>query len=182
MDKYSDENVRTWAYDPNQNWIDDANQDEDLTLALLPIDLLLTMVDDPNCPKADYLLRCLDYHHMFIVLRGEDYRLAETREAADKASNCEQQKVKAWARLQNRRLAYRAGAGPVDREQALVMGQDLLNGIGRECQITISGESAGTWTVQLSVAPFHQHREWLTISKRTGQFEFSNYLDQPTQR
>lgn len=177
MDKYSAESVRAWAYDPNQNWIDDANQDEDLTLGLLPIDLLLPLIDDPDCPKASYLLRCLDYHHMFNVLRGEDYHLAETREAIDKASICKHQEIKAWAELQNRRLAYRAGAGPVDRESALAMGQELLNGISRECEITISNESADTWTVQLSVAPFHQYREWLNISKRTGQFEFSDYLD-----
>lgn len=174
---YNEKTVREWAYDPDRDFIDEGNQDEDLILGLLPATLLLPLIDDPSCPKADYLLRCLDRHLMFTILRGEAYHLDEVRVTADLARQRNRPKLQVFADLQYRRLNYREGAGAVDREQAISMAHDLLNGLGRECEITISAETPLDWTVQLSVAPFHRHREWLKISKSTGKFEFSRSSD-----
>ena len=53
------------------------------------------------------------------------------------------------------------------------MGQDLLNGISRHADISISTESPDAWTVELSVPPFHLHKERLVINKESGGFVFT---------
>jgi hypothetical protein len=163
--------LRRWAFDTSLSLVD---VDEDLILQqkeYLPV--LIPLVDDPACPKAEYILSCLDHYLMFLVLRGPEPRLAEVREAAVLANRAERADLRAWASLQERRLRYRAGIGPISRDQALTMGQELLNGICRKCRIRIVAETAELWEVELSVPPFHDHREWLSINKMTGRFVFS---------
>ena len=167
----SEETLRKWAFDEN---ILLASQDEDLVLhrrEYFPV--LIPLADDPSCPKADYILSCLDYYLMFLVLRGSEARLAEVREAAELASRSKQDKLQEWARLQERRLLYRQGRGPVSREQALTMTHELLIGICRRAEISLVSEEGDSWEVQLSVPPLHLHVERLSIDKRSGRFSFS---------
>lgn len=166
----SEETLRRWAYDEN---ILLADQDEDIVLGhrdYLPV--LIPLADDPACPKADYILSSLDFYLMFVVLRGKESQLKEVSEAIRLAQAAEQTELHDWATLQERRLAYRQGAGPVSRERALTMGQDLLNGICRQGEISIVSENRNSWIVQLSLAPFHHHREYLNINKASGCFVF----------
>jgi len=173
INPYSDENVRRWAYS-DEEVLDDDSQDEDLILGSLPLSLLLPLIDDPGCPKADLLLACLDYHHMHVVLRGDERDLVEVLGAAEKAQHCTRPEVKAWGELLRRRLAYRVGVGPVDHEIALRMGYDLFKGFfGKVGEIAISDETPDEITVQCSEPPEHEYREWITISKQTGQFKWS---------
>lgn len=57
---YDEQTLREWAYDPDRDFIDERDQDEDLTLGLVPATVLLPLIGDPLCPKAEYLLRCLN--------------------------------------------------------------------------------------------------------------------------
>ena len=167
----SEETLRRWAFDNN---IFLADQDEDLLLGHRDyFSTLIPLADDPTCPKSDYILSCLDFHLMFIVLRGNETHLTELPEAIRLADASTQAKLHEWASLLRRRLAYRQGIGPVDREKALEMGRELLNGICRQSEISIVSESADTWTVQLSVPPLHRHKEFLRINKQSGNFVFS---------
>ncbi|WP_061942785.1 hypothetical protein [Collimonas pratensis] len=169
----SEDTLRRWAFDDNILLID---QDEDLILGRRDyFAILIPLADDPTCPKADYILSSLDFHLMFVILRGTEFHLREVPEAIQLARAGKQRKLHEWAALQERRLAYRQGNGPVNREKALSMGQELLNGICRQAEISISSESSDTWTVQLSVPPSHHHREYLVINKQDGQFAFSRY-------
>ena len=162
--------LRRWAYDENL-LLDE--QDEDLVLhspEYLPI--LIPLADEPLCPKADYILSCLDFYLMFLALGDQDWQLEVINDAIAIAETTKRTELADWVALLKRRLAYRAGIGPVNRAIALTMGQDLLNGICRQSDITLSSETEATFEVQLSVPPFHRHKEWLTIDKATGQFSF----------
>lgn len=167
----SEVTLRKWAFDES---IFLSDQDEDLVLGrkeYLPV--LITLADDPSCPKRDYILSCLDFYLMFLVLRGNEDHLSVVAEGAALAATRQHEGIKKWAELQRQRLQYRAGIGAVDREKALKMGQDLLNGIARSAEISVVGESAETWEVQLSVPPEHRHKERLSINKTSGTFVFS---------
>ena len=111
----SEETLRRWAFDTTLLLSD---QDEDLALhrrEYLPV--LIPLADDPACPKADYILSCIDFYLMFVVLRGTEDDLAQVRQAAELARCAKQAKLHAWAGLQDRRLRYREGLGPTSREQ-----------------------------------------------------------------
>lgn len=164
------ETLKRWAYDERICLVD---QDEDLLVGSREyLSILLPMADDPSCPKAGYILCCVDFFLMFVVLRGSDAELKIVDQTILLTESSNRQQVIDWGQLQKRRLAYRRTPSPVDRAGALKMGQDLLNGICRESEISLSKESAISWEVQLSVPPFHRHREWLTIDKATGAFTF----------
>jgi hypothetical protein len=166
----SPETLQRWAYD-EKLFLEE--QDEDLALGrrdFLPI--LIPLADDPNCPKADYILSSLDFYLMFVALRGDESALDAIHEAIEIANQTTRPELAQWIKLLKRRLLYREGIGIVNREIALQMGRDLLNGLSREAEITISAELPTSFEVQLSVPPFHIHQEWLTICKATGQYSF----------
>jgi hypothetical protein len=171
LDDWSPDSLRRWAFDESLILLE---QDEDLVIGrrdVLPI--LMPLADDPTCPKADYILSSFDFYLMFVVLRGADAELSALHEAIDLVRGATRQKLTEWAALLNRRLLYRKGIGPVDRLTALKMGEDLLNGICRQTEISISSETTNAWVVQLSVPPFHRHKEWLTINKEAGTFTYT---------
>ena len=170
LNDWSPDSLRRWAFDESLIL---SEQDEDLELGrrdLLPI--LIPLADDPTCPKADYILSAFDLYMMFVVLRGTDAELAALYEAIDLVKGASRQDLTDWAALLKRRLLYRKGIGPVDRSTALRMDDDLLNGICRRSEISISSETDSAWDVQLSVPPYHRHKEWVTINKETGTFVF----------
>jgi hypothetical protein len=167
----SEETLRRWALDEHLYL---SEQDEDLALGrpeYLP--LLIELADDPSCPKAEYILSSLDFYLMFLVLRGNESHVAVVSDAARLAAARKTQEVIQWGHLQERRLRYREGIGPVSKDLALLMGQELLNGICRQASISIVGESESTWEVELSVPPSHRHKERLSVSKASGRFRFS---------
>jgi len=112
---------------------------------------------------------------MFIVLSEPDAALTAINEAIELTKGARTHDLKDWAVLLKRRLRYRKGIGPVDRATALKMGDDLLNGICRRADISISSETEKAWEVQFSVPPDHRHKEWLTINKETGKFVFRHW-------
>lgn len=167
----SEETLLRWAFDENLLLSD---QDEDLILhreEYLP--LLISIAGESTCPKAGYILSCLDFYLMFLILRGTDAHLAVVKEGARLAAEGRTQEVVEWGRLQERRLKYRKGIGPVSKSEALLMGQELLNGISRQALISVVHETDEKWEVELSVQPFHRHKERLSISKGSGCFKYS---------
>ncbi|MEQ1491841.1 MAG: hypothetical protein ABL932_14960 [Terricaulis sp.] len=174
MDKYSDENVRAWAYDPDRTWIDDTNQDEDLTIGHLSLEILLPLVDDSACLKGDYILRCLDYHHACIIRRGyEPHHLTHTRDAMNAAKRFESEKLQDWAASLERRLSYCAGLGPTSRNRALAIAREILVDLATpgEHEVSVVCENAAAFIVERRF-PNPQYWERLTIDKTTGRFTF----------
>lgn len=166
----SEETLRRWAFDENLYLSD---QDEDLVLGqeqYLP--LLIELADDPSCPKAGYILSCLDFYLMFLVLRGNESHAAVVKDGARMAASAKTQELVSWGQLQERRLKYQEGIGPVSKDDALLMGQELLNGICRQASISVVSETESAWEVELSVPSFHRHKERLLISKASGRFKF----------
>ena len=176
----TDGKIRKWAYDENAILLE---QDEDLVLhdwGYGPT--LLELAADPHCPKADYILDILDYFSASsIAYQGSEDIDAATRAVAI-ARVSPVQKIRDWAERQDNRLQLARGAGPVDRDQAVKMGHDVLNSGGRNCPIAIREETADTFLVELSV-PGGAHREWLLVDKKTGRFRYSRHWrpgdDQP---
>lgn len=167
----SEETLRRWAFDENLFLSD---QDEDLVLGhedFLPV--LIELASDPACPKASYILSCLDFYLVFLVLRGTEAHLSIVRAGARLAAIRMTPELVEWASLQERRLKYREGVGPISKERALLMGQELLNGICRAASISIVDETASNWEVELSVQLFHRHKERLSISKALGRFKYA---------
>jgi hypothetical protein len=168
----SEATIRRWAYDDT---ILLASQDEDLVLGgkgYFPV--LIPLASDPYCPKATYILSIMDFYTMFETLWRDTPTAIDVLESAlNLAKPSSDEKITAWAALLERRILYKKGIGAVDKTLALQMGQDLLNGISRKCDISIIKESSETWTVRLSVPPYHLHQEFLNIDKRTGLFQFT---------
>jgi hypothetical protein len=167
----SDATLRRWAFDEGLLLSD---QDEDLVLhreEYLP--LLIELAGDPTCPKAQYILSCLDFYLMFLVLRGSESHLVTVAKGSELALHSNSANVQEWGRLQERRLQYRRGIGEVTKEQALLLAEELLNGMCRQSDISLLEERADTWEVELSVPPMHQHKERLSINKRSGKFSFT---------
>ncbi|MBN8606610.1 MAG: hypothetical protein J0L81_06815 [Caulobacterales bacterium] len=174
MSIYDEATVREWAYDPDRPMIDDADQDEDLTIGLLPLAILLPLVDDPQCPKGGYILQCLDYHHANLIRRGADYDVAETRTAAVEAAQYKHDALQEWARRLERLLAFRDGIGPVDIQQALVIGREVLLDMSRQFfdDVEVKEQSQTSFVVELAGAT-STYWERLHIDKATGRFLFS---------
>ena len=167
--------LRRWAFDENLFLSDQHEGDVLHREEYFPV--LLELADDKSCPKAGYILSCLDLYLMFLVLRGsQDVHVPIVRKGAELAGNAKSAHVREWGQLQQRRLRYREGIGAVSREQALAMAQDLLNGICRQADISLIGERGDTWEIELSVPPTHRHKERLSISKSTGRFSFSGLI------
>jgi hypothetical protein len=172
----TEERIRQWAYDPEMDDLEPDNQDWDLTLhdpAFVP--LLITLADDEQCPQAEFILANLDSYMMFLALDAGDDFLAPLVEAIDLAGEAGRAEVRGGALEQEKRLDFRRGIGPVDWTLALEMGQTLLNGLCRNSEISLVDQTETNWVVQLSVPPFHRHRELLLIDKKTGRFRHSRY-------
>lgn len=106
----SEETLRRWAFDGN---ILISDQDEDLVLGRRDyFSVLIPLADDPTCPKADYILSSLDFHLMFIVLRGNELQLVELSEAIQLAQAAKQSKLHDWAALQMQASCLSGGYWP----------------------------------------------------------------------
>jgi len=167
----SEATLRRWAYDEDLYL---AEQDEDLVLHhenYLP--LLLELAGEPLCPKAKYILACVDAYLGLIVLRDSERDLAIVSKGAAIAGQSPSAIIGTWGQLLERRLGYRKGIGATSRHQALAMGQDLLNGVRRQSDIFIVAENPDSWEVGLSCSPSGGFGERLSICKRTGKFVYS---------
>ncbi|WP_395321072.1 hypothetical protein [Variovorax sp. UC74_104] len=167
----SEQTLRKWAYDER---IQLSDQDADLVLheeEYLP--LLLELADEPSCPRSSEILGTLDYYLMFLVLRGVEEHIRIVEKAVALARSAKTAPVIEWRQLQERRLRYRAGAGPLSREQAVAAARDLLIGIDRIAELKVVDENPKTWEIELSVPPSHRYRDRLSFDRATGVFRFS---------
>jgi hypothetical protein len=162
--------IREWAYDPAAEL---ADVDEDLELQQPQhVELLLVLAGDPSCPKRDYILSILDHYMMNLVLRGTVQDLLTVRRTIERAGQLHGQDIRDWAEAQERRLAYRDGVGPLNQAAALSVAHELLNGVCRSANLSISGETTDAWQIDLSVPPNNRAIERLLLDKETGRFRY----------
>jgi hypothetical protein len=167
----SEKTLKEWAFNER---IQLADQDADLVLhreEYLP--LLLELADDTSCPRSSEILSTLDFYLMFLVLRGSEDHVRIVEKSVELAGPAKTMPVVEWRRLQERRLRYRVGVGPLGEEEALAAARDLLIGLSRVADLQVVDENPKTWEVELSVPPSHRHRERLSFDKITGKFRFS---------
>jgi len=137
-----------WAYDE-----DNVRQDEDLYLAQLEyIRCLAPCADDPECPKADYILSLLDDALRAAILKGENLDLVER--TASWGREGKRSEVQQFAARLLRRISYLGGIGPADLQAALTIGRDLLVSVVCEGDVRLFRETEAEWLVQSTSAPF----------------------------
>jgi hypothetical protein len=169
-----DENmIRQWAFDTEAEFME---QDEDLVLHNWRFsDVILELAADKSCPKANYIIDIWDYfcRHTTIHQIPADIEAAYIAlKVAEKY--CHHIKIKQWIVDQTLRMEYIKGKGPVDKNSAMMMSENLLNGASRSCPIAMLRETDANYLTQLSV-PNGSHKEWLLINKLTGQFRYSRH-------
>ena len=165
----TNEVIRKWAYDENMLLLE---QDEDLVAGdreFFPA--LFEAAEDPECPKGGYAISIMDFYLMFQILKGDDSSIPIVEEAIEYCEKSNDKEIKAWKAILEKRILYKKGIGEVDKATALEMGQILLNGICRSSDISIADETCDEWVVELSVPPFHRHKERIYIDKTTGKFK-----------
>lgn len=161
--------VLRWGYDMDLLLSD---QDEDLLLGFEEhFPALAQLAKDPQCPKADYALQIIDFRLMFRALYNRVGAAAQIERTMQLLSDSSLPNIVEFRAVQELRLRMLSGLGPTDRDRALQIGTAALNGVSRRSDITIE-DRGSEWVVQLSVPPFHAHREWLTINKTSGEFSF----------
>jgi len=166
----TNEVISKWAYDENMLLLE---QDEDLVAGdreFFPA--LFDAIEDPTCPKGDYILSILDFYLMFQILKGGPEAINVVEEAISYCNKSTIHKVHKLKELLESRIRFKKGVGKVDKVIALEMGQILLNGICRSADISVVNDTKNTWVVELSVPPMHRHKERIFINKETGNFEF----------
>lgn len=167
----SEQTLRKWAYDERIQLVD---QDADLVLhreEYLPV--LLELADDASCPRSSEILGTLDFYLMFLILRGVEEHIRIVEKSVALARAAKSTPVIEWRQLQERRLHYRAGAGPLSRDQAVAAARDLLIGIDRIADLKVVDENPKTWEIELVVPSSPRFRERLSFDKVTGVFRFS---------
>ena len=173
MDELSETTIRRWAYEPDLQ-LDDDNPDEDLLLHdPRYVALLLTLADDAACPTRTDIIRILDHYMMNLVLRGDGKDLRVVSEAIAFAGRAKTEDLRQWADAQRRRVAYRGGVGPLDKQGALIAADELLIGLCRKAAaLTFNGEANGAWQIDLTVPPSERAIERLLIDQGTGRFRY----------
>lgn len=162
--------ILEWAYDDDLLLLE---QDEELLLGAHHeyFPLLAKLSKDEACPKADYCLTIMDFSLMFWVLRKHDGAAEEIRRVLNQLLDSERPKVKDFVRVNLLRLDILKGVPVSARERAAELGEAALNGVSRKADISVL-DDGDTWVVELSVPPFHRHKEWLTLSKSGGAHSF----------
>ena len=160
-----------WGYDEEMLLLE---QDEDLVIGSAHefYSVLAKLALDPACPKADYCLTSMDFSLMFWVLRKHPGAAEEIRRTiALFDGQHRNDRVSEFVRVNLLRLALLAHEPVPTLERATQIGFAALNGISRQCDISVSDHNA-KWLIELSVPPLHQHKEWLHIDKKSGQYTF----------
>ncbi|WBQ17860.1 hypothetical protein [Sphingobium yanoikuyae] len=167
----NDAMIRRWAFDPDAEL---AQQDEDLALHDWRFaETILDLAADPNCPKADYILDIWDDFTRNQTLHQVSSDLKEARHALVLAEQYNGHSGLArWIADQTARLNCVEGVGIADRAKALSIGDTVLNGAGRSCPLEVLSESDTAILIQMS-SPHSAHKEWLSVEKQTGKFQYS---------
>lgn len=163
--------VLAWAYDEDLLF---ASQDEDLLLGAHHehYPLLAELAKNPACPKAEYCLSIMDFSLMFWVLwRYPDAETAIQRTIGYLLGS-DRLAIINFIRVNELRLALLRGGCVENRERALELGTAALNGVSRISDISVT-DTPSEWIIELSVPPFHRHKEWLAISKASGTYSFT---------
>lgn len=163
--------ILAWAYDEEMLF---DSQDEDLVLGAHHehYPLLARLAQDPACPKADYCLSIMDFSLMFWVLRKQPGAAAEIERTISPLRESTRPEVVKFVSVNKLRLTLLGGSSVVTQEWALELGAAALNGVSRNADLSIT-DSGTDWVIELSVPPFHRHKEWLTISKSSGTYSFT---------
>jgi hypothetical protein len=166
--------IRRWASDHDAYFMP---TDDDLVLHEWAwSELLIQLIADPSCPKSSEILNIWEdfTRHTTVHQKPSDIDAAE--KAVRYASNYTGHAgLEGWVSNQRARLKYVEGVGPVGRNEALAMGDALLNGANRSCIISVRAETARTIEIEMSVPLHGSHREWLSIDKLTGKFRYSRH-------
>lgn len=162
--------VLAWAYDEDLLF---CSQDEDLVLGVHHehYPLLAKLAQDPACPKSNYCLSIMDFSLMFWVLRGHADAETEIRRTIGHLLGSDRPEVVSFIKVNELRLDLLRGGCVESQERAFELGAAALNGVSRNADISVS-DTSSEWVIELSVPPFHRHKEWLTICKVSGRYKF----------
>jgi len=162
--------VMAWGYDEDLLFDE---QDEDIVLGahgeVFPA--LARLAQDSACPKADYALGIIDFSLMFWVLRQHPGAAERIHWMLQLFEGASRPKLEEFRKVNLLRLELMRGEPCLTRENALKLGNAALNGVSRSVELSLIEEDE-VWVVELSVPPFHRHKEWLKILKKTGGFTF----------
>lgn len=162
--------ILAWAYDEDLLF---DSQDEDLVLGAHHehYPLLAKLAKDPACPKADYCLSIMDFSLMFWVLREHPDAETEIQRTIGHLLGSDRPEVVNFIRVNKLRLDLLRGGCVESQERAFELGAAALNGVSRNSDISVT-DTGSDWVIELSVPPFHRHKEWLTVSKASGRYSF----------
>jgi len=164
-----DRAIHDWGYDEDLLFID---QDEDLLLGspgYFPA--LSKLVKDSACPKSDYALSIIDFSLMFRVLGKDPDARSTILESIALLRDSDRSEVQRFIEINELRLRLLDGLTVDSAEAAEEIGRAALNGMARDAEITVV-DRGKKWEIELSVQPFHRHKEWLTIRKSDGHYSF----------
>jgi uncharacterized protein (UPF0147 family) len=161
--------VRRWGYDDEFLLME---QDEDLLLykaELIP--LLLEMAADENCPKRDYIFSILCQFCRVQVARGRSERVAAIRSKWSGITEPADGYPLDWHRYVGRLLTYTQPSGPVDKQAARRMADELLLGIAGRTGSVVESEPdrAGWWRFTLRTS-FTEH---VDVCEASGNFLYT---------
>jgi hypothetical protein len=163
--------VRAWGYDETLILLE---QDEDLLLydmEFLPV--LLELAGDDRCPKQDYAFFILCQFCREQITRGGERGIAAVRAAwstiPEPAGGC----PAGWHRYVGRLLRYAQPSGPVDKQVANRMAEELLLGVaGRVGKVVESNLGRpGWWRFTLRISG----TEHVDVCEATGAFLYARY-------
>jgi hypothetical protein len=93
--------LRIWAFDKDLRLL---SQDEDLILGDREfVPALIALAEDKACPKAEYILDCLDTYFADLVWRAEEIDVAFVRATGKRAATSKNDAVRLWGEKQLRR-------------------------------------------------------------------------------
>jgi len=158
--------ILKWGYIENYWFME---QDEDLLLMdAKHYPALFKLINDPDCPKGPYAMGIIDYALILHTLYDQDRYMSDLDFVIDLGQRVRNSKAVDWIRHLKIRREYLSYNRAVDKKVAYEMGHALLNGICREADIVLF-QTVQKWVVELSVPPYHTHKEWLTIKKSSGE-------------
>lgn len=167
----SPEHLQTWAYDEDMELSD---QDEDLLVyAIECLPALLDCAVDENCPKRDYIIRCIDYSLRDQALKGQGRNLEELTKAVAVIAAYSDRLDKDWLFTLRKRLEARTKSRRIETEtEATEIGQSLLFGIGVLGDIAAIDDGK-TWILERRYGS--NYVEAISISKRDGGMQYLGY-------
>lgn len=170
-DQLTPEVVRGWGYDDELILLE---QDEELLLYDVEfIPVFLELAADDRCAKRDNVFCILCQFCREQVTRGGERGTAAIRAVWSVIAEPAGGRPREWHQYVGRLLAYTQPSGPVDKNAARRMAEELLLGIaGRVGEVTESNSDRQGWwrfTLRTSVT------EHVDVCEATGAFSYIPY-------